>query len=79
MVSYSINVIVIAPEIIYNFFSIKALADEERKKLEEKEALEEKKREEAERKLNIKSFFITVLDLFINFRQSARRTRATGT
>lgn len=54
MVSYSINVIVIAPEIIYNFFSIKALADEERKKLEEKEALEEKKREEAERKLNIK-------------------------
>ena len=32
------------------FLLIKALADEERKKLEDKEAQEEKKREEAERK-----------------------------
>lgn len=33
-----------------NYLVVQALADDERKKLEEKEALEEKKREEAERK-----------------------------
>lgn len=40
----------ISSQIGSNYLPIQALADDERKKLEEKEALEEKKREEAERK-----------------------------
>lgn len=40
---------------VYKTFFVLALADDERKKLEEKEALEEKKREEAERKHNLQA------------------------
>lgn len=42
-------------------FSIVALAEDERKKLDEKEALEEKKREEAERKIIWSSHFKTTI------------------